>query len=296
MDLESAALANQTRRVLELVSVADEEERPRGLLVLAALVKRSRGLDARNVMHSLLRACDAAGDPIEDIAPTLVRQLEESGSVVTSAELAGALRLAILGGSTRLTNELIARPELFQSEAARHCVIELSPRLKAHRKRLGSIAGYETESNAGALAAALQPMSEHDAVNLVAAAADALEERLAEATKEAEQETEPPEENAGSSRLESLLESIHELATALAAGGHKDAAEYTLLALVNLVAAPVVTLLDELQDELQPIESEPVVRALANDLPRRSLADWERSRGMLNDERFRAVATAELQD
>jgi hypothetical protein len=65
---------------------------------------------------------------------------------------------------------------------------------------------------------------------------------------------------------------------------------------VNLVTAPVVTLLDEIQDELQPIESEPVVRALANDLPRRSLADWERLRGMLNDERFRAAPTAELQD
>ncbi len=296
MDLESAALANQTRRVLELITVADEEERPRGLLVLAALVKRSRGLDARNVMHSLLRACDAAGDPIEDIAPTLVRQLEESGSVVTSPELAGALRLAILGGSTRLTNELVARQELFQSEAARHCVIELSPRLQAHRKRLGSLAGYETESDAGALAAILQPMSEHDAVNVVAAAADDLEERLAEASKEAEQETEPPEESAGSARVESLLKSIHELAKALAEGGHKDAAEHVLLALVNLVTAPVITLLDELQDELQPIESEPVVRALANGLPHRSVSSWARLRRMLDDERFRAVTTAELQD
>jgi hypothetical protein len=296
MDLESAALANQTRRVLELITLADEDERPRGLLVLAALVKRSRGLDARNVMHSLLRACDAAGDPIEDIAPTLIRQLEESGSVVTSAELGGALRLAILGGSKRLTNELIARPELFQSETARRCVIELSPRLQMHRERLGSLAGYETESDAGALAAILQPMSEADAVNVVAAAAEDLEERLTQAAKEAEQETEPPEDSAGSARLDALLKSIHELAKALAGGGHEEAAEHVLLALVNPVAAPVVTLLDELQDELRPIESEPVVRALANDLPRRSPSSWAGLRGKLDDESFRAVTSAELQD
>ncbi|HST56016.1 MAG TPA: P-loop NTPase fold protein [Solirubrobacteraceae bacterium] len=296
MDLESAALANQTRRVAELIAVADQEERRAGLLILAALVKRSRGLDARNVMRSLLRACEDAGDRIEDIAPTLVRQLEESGAVVGSDELPGALRLAVLGGSARLTEELMARRELISSEAARHCAIRLSPRLRRYGEKVGSLAGYETERDAAALANLLGEMSDRNAASVVANAATDLDSRLAEALKEAEQETEQPDEEKGSSRVDALLHSINELATTLGSIGHRDASEQSLLALVNLRAQPVRASLDELQDELAPIVSEAVVKALANDLPHRRLSRWRKLLDDLDRTTFVKVVTPELLD
>ena len=294
MDLESAALANQTRRVLELMVLAEPDERHRGLLVLAALVKRSRGLDARNVMRSLLRASEDAGDPIDDIAPKLARQLEESGATVSPEEIAGALRLAVLGGNARLTNELMARPELIVSPPARHCALRLSPRLQRHRKKLGSIAVYEAEYEAGNLAAILGGMSDADATAVIAAAADELRGRLAKAEQEAEQESEQPEE--GSARLTSLLTSIGELTRALAGHGHKHAAERAVLALVHLEAESVLKLLDELQDELQPIVSEAVVRELASDLHHRDPSRWHELLGNLDHNTLRKVATSELQD
>jgi Cdc6-like AAA superfamily ATPase len=295
-ELESAALANQTRRVLELITVASTEERPRGLLVLAALVKRSRGLDARNVMRSLLRTCEGADDPIDDIAPKLVRQLEESGATVGSEEIAGALRLAVLGGSTRLTNELMVRPELISSQAARHYALRFSPHLLHHREKLGSIAAYEAEHHPDTLAATIGDLSDGEATTIIAAATNELENEIARAVDEAEQETEQPEEGKGSSRLASLLASIRELTTALADGGHKHAAEQVLLALTNVAVEPIVKLLDELQDHLRPITSEAVVRALAHDLRERHFSDWCELLGKLDRDTLREVTTPDLQD
>ncbi len=295
-ELESAALANQTRRVLELITVASAEERPRGLLVLAALVKRSRGFDARNVMRSLLRACEDAGDPIDDIASTLVRQLEESGATVGSEEIAGALRLAVLGDSTRLADELMVRPELIISQAARHYALRFSPRLLRHRGTLGSIAAYEAELHPGSLAEVMGGLSDGEATTIIAAAIHKLENELEKAVDETEQETEQPDEGEGSSRLASLLVSIRELATALASSGQTNAAEQLLLGLMSLTAEPVVELFDELQDNLRPIASEEVVRALAHDLRNRRLTDWRELLGKLDRDTLRKVATPDLQD
>jgi Cdc6-like AAA superfamily ATPase len=295
-ELESAALANQTRRVLELITVASPEERPRGLLVLAALVKRSRGFDARNVMRSLLRACEDAGDRIDDIAPTLVRQLEESGATVGSEEIAGALRLAVLGDSTRLADELMVRPELIISQAARHYALRFSPRLLRHRETLGSIAAYEAELHPDSLAEVMGALSDGEATTIIAAAIHKLENELKKAVDETEQETEQPDEGEGSSRLASLLVSIRELAMALASSGQTNAAEQLLLGLMSLTAEPVVELFDELQDNLRPIASEEVVRALAHDLRNRRLSDWRELLGKLDRDTLRKVATPDLQD
>lgn len=297
MDLESAALANQTRRVLELMTLAEPEERPLGLLVLAELVRRSRGFDARNVMRSLLRASEGTEDPIEDVAPRLARQLEESGATVGPEEIAGALRLAILGENARLTDELMTRPELIITAAARHCALRLSPRLLVrHRERLGSIAAYEAEYEPGSLAAILGELSDGEATSVIAAAAGDLESGLSRAAQQAEQESEQPDEHEGSARLESLLAVTGGLAEALAAHGHRNAAEHTLLVLVNPTAAPVVAKLDELQEKLAPIVSETVVRALASDLTRRHATRWRELLDHLDRDTLREVFTVELED
>jgi Cdc6-like AAA superfamily ATPase len=297
MDLESAALANQRRRVLDLMTTAEPDERRRGLLVLAALVRRSCGLDARNVMRSLLRACEDTNDPIDDVAPKIARQLEDSGATVGSEEIAGALRVAVLGGSVRLADELMARPELITSPQSRHRALRLSPRLlEGHRKELSSIAAYEAEHEAGTLAAILGGLSDTDATAVIAVAIDEIESVLAKACQEAEQESEQPDESEGSARLSSLLASIGELARALAGHGHKHAAERTLLTLVHLDAHQALALLDELQEELQPIVSETVVRALASDLRHREPASWRELLGKLDRDTLRTVTTVALQD
>jgi Cdc6-like AAA superfamily ATPase len=296
MDLESAALGNQTRRVLELMTVAEPEERPLGLLVLAELVRRSRGFDARNVMRSLLRASESTEDPIENVAPRLARQLEESGATVGPEEIAGALRLAVLGESARLTDELIARPELISSAAARHCALRLSPRLIDHRKRLGSIATYEVEHEPGTLATILGELSDGEATSVITAAAEGLESELSAAAQQAEQEIEQPDEHEGSARLDALLAAIGELTEALAADGHRQAAERALLVLVNFTAAPVVAKLDELQEKLAPIASEAAVRMLASDLTRRQVTDWRELLDHLDRDTLRTVFTVELED
>lgn len=296
IDLESAALANQTRRVLELMATTEPDERPRGLLVLAALVKRSRGLDARNVMRSLLRACEGTDDPIDDVAPKLARQLEESGATIGPEEIAGAMRLAVLGGSPRLVDDLMARPELITLRTARHYALRLSPRLLRHRKKLGSIAAYEAENDAGNLAAILTDLSDDEATAVIAAAVHELENSLTQAEHEAEQESEQPEEGEGSSHLASLLASIGELATTLADSGHKCAAEQMLLTLMNHEADSVLELLDDLQNQLQPISSKAVVRALAHDLRHRQSSSWGDLLGKLDRNTLHDIATPELQD
>jgi hypothetical protein len=290
-DLADAALGNHSRRVLDLLSRATSSERTNGLLVLGAIVRRSRGNDAKNAMRSLLRACANAGDSLIDVAPRLVGLIDDSNHIIDADELSGAVILAVRGKSQKMLGEIMNRGEMAASSATRAEALKLSPLIFGFRERLGKLVALELETDRAGLSSILVSLPDDDATALMQ---DAVP-HLAQALNNANQPKDDDDDDVKSSRVADLADGLAQVARELNKGGRHLAAEQALLPLVEAPEYPqIMNCFTSVLSDLAPIVSPTVVKGILNDIPYWTLAHWTSLFAALDLSVAKAVTTKSL--
>jgi DNA polymerase III delta prime subunit len=291
-EVETAALNNQARRVLAAIDRRSEEEGARALLVLGALLRRSRGNDADNVTRSLLRACTAVGAALAGVASQLIRDLEETDLRIEVEEIPGAFDLAVMGQSRSMVTDLIERNETLTDPRVRRKVLRLAPSLHEHAKRLGEVATRELTHDDSKLAEILGEIPEDTARLVAAAAVPHVEELISERAASAD----PDADSDAANPLDALAGSIEALALGLAGRDRKRAGEQMLIPLVAGGRDLLWGRQERVQEALAPISSEPVVALLLSDIPTWSPGRWPALLATLDPEVLARRVTSAVQD
>jgi hypothetical protein len=271
--IEIDALNNRPDRVAAAVEgLSDPNEQAQALLVLAELLRASRGNDADNVVTALLRAATTVAAPIDGVADKLVGFVAEYAGRrnLDDDDLAGALALAIAGGDLQLTTNLLDHPLVRTRSDLRDVVLQGAPTLlPQHSDAVAAAAATQIIESPDEAAERLTKLPLQQAVEVIRAARDRIAAALAVTSAAAKSGDAAPEVTERHSQTLTAVRRViddvpHELGEALLPallGGSERLAWDAQL---------------EAMDGLAPIADPDVVRRCLTDMARWTLGAWPR--------------------
>jgi len=271
--LEDDALGNRPADVVAAVRALDaKEDRVKALRLLGARTRESVGTDADNAAKALLAALADAHVPVDEVAPSLVGDVDHyrRRRGLKTEDLPGALSIAVAARHDELLGQLLGRSEAIEQQAYRILLLRATSELwPAHAPRLAEVLAAEMVHDSSTASDALVELPEPLATDLLRGATAHANETLASrmATGRSS-ETDPETAQRLKDSVQRSLAEIAGVARTLVSRDRKHLAELAFISLTSVGEG--LALEREVLSQLALLETTDATSAVL-----RELSQWE---------------------